>query len=329
MATKFQNRLVPIVALAAIVGLIESAAAQVYPSRPITMIVPFPAGGGTDILARTLADHIGVSLGQPIIVENIAGASGSIGVARAVRAAPDGYTLVFGQWASHVGASAMFPVQYDVVKDLRPVARIADTPLWIVVRKTLPANDLQGLIAWLKANPGKASAATVGAGSGAHLGGVYFQNTTGTRFEYVPYRGGAPAIQDMIAGHVDFMFDQAATSLPQVRAGNIKAIAVMAKSRWFAAPNIPTVDESGVTGLHISFWHGLWVPMGTPKDLIAKLNSAVVAAFADPVVQQRFADQGQEIPPADQQTPEALAAYHKSEIEKWWPIIKAANIEAK
>jgi tripartite-type tricarboxylate transporter receptor subunit TctC len=249
--------------------------------------------------------------------------------AAASGAAADWYSLSFGNWASHVGAGAVYPVAYDVLADFEPVARVADTPLWVVARKALPANDLKELVAWLKANPEKASAATVGPGSGSHLCGIYIQNNTGTRFQFVPYRGGAPAIADLVAGQVDFMCDMSSNSLPNVRGGQIKALAVMARSRWFGAPEIPTVDEAGVPGVYISFWHGLWVPKGTPKDIVAKLNEAIVKALADATVRQRFLDQGQEVPPREQQTPQALAAYHKAEIEKWWPIIKAANIKAE
>jgi tripartite-type tricarboxylate transporter receptor subunit TctC len=314
------------VALATLVSIVD-VAAQVYPSRPIAMINPFPAGGATDILARTLVEHMKGSLGQSIIVENAPGAGGSIGTARAVRAAPDGYTLSFGNWASHVGSGAMYPLQFNLLNDLDPVALIATSPLWIVARKAFPANDIKEMIAWLQANPDKASAATVGIGSGSHLCGLYLQRNTGTRFQFVPYRGGAPAAQDLVAGNVDLMCDLAANSLPFVRNGQIKAYAVMSKTRWFAATGVPTVEEIGVPGLYMSFWHGVWVSRGTARDIVAKLNAAVVSALADTDVRQRFAHQGHEIPPPEQQTPEALAAFHKAEIEKWWPIIKAANIK--
>ncbi len=307
----------------------EGAAAQTYPSRPITMINPFPAGGATDILARTLVDHMKGSLGQPIIVENVPGAGGSVGTGRAARAAGDGYTLSFGNWASHVGSGAMYALQYDLLKDLEPVAYIATSPLWIVARNALPAKDMQEMIAWLKTNPDKASAATVGVGSGSHLCGLYLQKNTGTRFQFVPYRGGAPASQDLVAGNVDFMCDLAANSLPFVRNGQIKAYAVMAKTRWFAAPNVPTIEEMGVPGLYMSFWHGVWASKGTPRDIIVRLNAAVTGALADAAVRQKFADQGHEIPPRGQHTPEALAAHHRAEIEKWWPIIRAANIQVQ
>ena len=305
------------------------AIAQDYPSRPITMIVPFPAGGATSILGRILAEHMKGVLGQPIVVENVTGASGSIGATRAARAAADGYTLSFGNWASHVGSGAMYPLQFDLLRDLEPVAFLANSPLWIVARNSLPPRDLKELIAWLKANPDKASAATVGVGSGSHMCGIYMQNRTGTRFQFVPYRGGAPAMQDLVAGQVDFMCDFAGNSLPNMRNGQIKAYAVMAKTRWFAAPDVPTFEEMGVPGLQMSFWHGLWVPKGTDAAIVAKLSSAVQAALADATVKQRFVDMGQEMPPREQQTPQALAAIHKAEIEKWWPIIKAANLKTQ
>ena len=317
--------LIAVTALAA--AMTASAAAQVYPSRPITMINPFPAGGATDILARTLVDHMKGTLGQPIIVENVPGAGGSVGTGRAARAAPDGYTLSFGNWASHVGSGATYALPFDLLKDLEPVAYIATSPLWVVARKAFPAADMTEVIAWLKANPDKASAATVGIGSGSHLCGLYLQANTGTRFQFVPYRGGAPASQDLVAGNVDLMCDLAANSLPFVRSGQIKAYAVMAKARWFAAPDVPTIEEMGVPGLYMSFWHGVWAPKGTSKDVVAKLNAAIVSALADPGVRQRFSDQGHEIPPREQWTPEALHSHHRAETEKWWPIIKAANIK--
>jgi tripartite-type tricarboxylate transporter receptor subunit TctC len=312
---------------AGMLGTVATATAEVYPSRVITIVVPLPPGGGTDTLTRTLADHMRGSLGQPIIVENVPGAGGTLGIARVTRAASDGYTLGVGNWASYVAAGATYPVPYDLLKDLEPVAKLADTPLWIVARTSLPVNDLNELIAWLKANPDKASAGIVGSGSGGHICGLSIQNTTGTRYQFVPYRGGALVMQDLVAGHIDFMCDMAANSLPQARAGAVKPIAVMSKTRWFAAPEVPTAEEMGVPGLAISLWHGMWAPKGTPKGVVGKLNAAVVNALADPAVQKRYAEQGQEIPSREQQTPKGFAAYHKSEIEKWWPIIKAANIK--
>jgi tripartite-type tricarboxylate transporter receptor subunit TctC len=313
--------------LAVVAAAVSNAMAQVYPSRPITVVVPFPAGGPSDAVSRILAEHLRGSLGQPVIVENIPGAGGPVGVGRVARAAPDGYTVGYGQWASHVGAGAIYPVRYDVLKDLDPVVMLGSTPLWIVARNTLPAKNLQELVAWLKANPDKASAATVGSGSGAHLCGIYFQDNTGTRFQFVPYRGGTQPMQDMVGGRIDLMCDQATNSLPLVRSGQIRAYAVLAKQRWFASPDIPTIEEAGLPPLHFSFWHGLWVPKGSPKEIIAKLNLAVVEALSNPTIKQRFAQMGLEIPPREQQTPQALGAFHKSEIEKWWPIIKSANIK--
>jgi tripartite-type tricarboxylate transporter receptor subunit TctC len=308
---------------------IAVATAQTYPSRPITLIVPFPAGGATTTLARILTEHMKNTLGQPIIVENVGGASGSIGTARVARAVPDGHTLSFGNWASHVGSGAMYPLQFDLHTDLEPVAFLANSPLWVVARNTFPARDLNEFIAWLKANPDKASAATVGVGAGSHMCGIYIQNITGTKFQFVPYRGGAPAIQDLVAGQVDFMCDFAGNSLPVARGGQIKPYAVMAKTRWFAAPDVPTFEEKGIKGLEMSFWHGLWAPKGTDKTIVEKLNGAVRKALADPTVKQRYVDMGQELPTPEQQTPEALALFHKAETDKWWPIIKAANIKVQ
>jgi tripartite-type tricarboxylate transporter receptor subunit TctC len=320
------RRLSVALVLATSIG-VASAAAQGYPSRPITMIVPFAAGGVTDIVARIVSDRMKPSLGQPVIVENVSGAGGTIGVTRLFRAAPDGYTLAVGQWTSHVGAGAMYPVPFDYLNDFEPVSMLTTAPLWIIGRNNLPASNLKELIAWLKANPDKASAATTGLGSGIHMCLVYFQNMTGTKFPLAPYRGAAPLMQDMLAGQIDLSCPEAGQTLPQYRAGSIKAYAVLTEKRWFKAPDVPTIDEAGVPGLHFPFWHGMWAPKGTPKDVIAKVNAAVVDALADPAVRDRFNDLGHEIVPPDQQTPEALHAYHKAEIEKWWPIIKAANIK--
>ena len=306
------------------------ARAQTYPTRPITVIVPSPPGAvGTDAAARVLIDRMKVALGQPLIIENVPGAGGSLGVARTVRATPDGYTISMGNWANYVGAGAVYPVQYDALRDLEPVSLIAETPMMIVTKQAFPAKNFAELINWLNANPDRATAGTLGPGSGSHLCGVYFQNTVGTRLQFVPYRGGGPAIQDLVAGQIDLMCDSAANAWPHVRGGLINGYAMMAKARWFAAPDIPTVDELGLPGIYHSLWMGLWVPKGTSSGVITRLNGAVRASLADPSVRQRLADLGLEIAPQDQQTPEALGTFHKAEIEKWWPIIKAANITAQ
>ena len=325
------KRVILLALVAAGLGLsgVSQATAQVYPSRPITMVVPYAAGGPTDTIARIMAEGMRASLGQTIIVENTTGAAGTIGVGRVARAAPDGYTIGIGHWGTHVVNAAIYVLRYDVLNDFEPVAMIATNPQLIVAKKSVPANNLQELIAWLKANSATATQGTAGHGSASHVSGVYLQNVTGARFQFVPYRGAGPAMQDLVAGQIDIMIDQAANSLPQVRSGTVKAFAVTDKTRLAAAPEIPTVDEASVPGLHISIWHAFWMPKGTPKDIISKLNAAVVAALADAGVRQRLADLGQEIPPREQQTPQALAAYHKAETEKWWPIIKAANIKAE
>lgn len=304
------------------------AAAQAYPSRALTMIVPFPAGGPTDVLARIIAERMRVSLGQSVVVENVSGAGGTIAVGKAVRSPPDGYTLSIGQMTSHVLSGAAYAVNYDLLTDLEPVALLTTAPLWMIGRSGLP-DSLPEVIAWLKANPDKASVATIGTGSPAHVWAVFFREKTGTRFQLVPYRGAAPAIPDMIAGRIDFAALEGSSTLPYVKTGQIKAFAVLAKARWNAAPDVPTIDELGLSGLQMPYWNGLWVPKGTPPEIVARLNAAVVETMADPAVRQRLVDMGQEIPPADQQTPRALSALHRADIEKWWPIMKAANIRSE
>ncbi len=316
-------------ALAAAFGSICSAEAQVYPARPITMVVPFAAGGPTDTLARILGERMRVALGQPVIVENVTGASGTIGVGRVARADGDGYTLSIGPWNSHVLNGAVYKLNYDLLSDLQPIALLASNDCVIVSKNGLPAGNLKELIAWVKANPNKVSAGTGGVGTGTHITSVLFQNMTGTTIQPVPYRGLGPAMQALMAGQIDLIFDQASNALPQVRGGTIRAYAITGKKRSIAAPDIPTVDEAGLPGFHVSVWHGLWTPKGTPKSIVAALNRAVVETLADPAVRQRLADLGQEIPPREQQTPEALGAFHKAEIDKWWPIVKAANIKVE
>jgi tripartite-type tricarboxylate transporter receptor subunit TctC len=322
-----KRTLISTVALAFLLISLQPSPAQVYPSRPITMIVPFSAGGPMDVLARILAERMKVPLGQTVNIENVTGAGGSIGVGRVAHAAPDGYTLSIGHWSTHVLNGAVYRLQYDLLKDFEPIALLASNPYLLVAKKALPASDLKELIAWLKMNPDKASQGT--AAVSMQVMGVSFQNITDTRFQFIPYRGAAPAMQDLLAGHIDLMFDQVSNSLPHVRAGTIKAYAVTAKARSASAPDIPTMDEAGLPGFYISLWYGLWVPKGTPKDVIAKLNAALVEALADPAVRQRLEAVGLEISAREQQTPEALFAHQKAEIEKWWPIIKAANIKAE
>ena len=329
MKKSAERTLLIAMALAASCAIADNAAAQVYPSRPVTMVVPFPAGGSTDTIGRVMADGMRASLGQTIIIENVGGASGNIGVGRVARAAPDGYTLILGSWPTHVLNAAIFTLPYDPLNDFEPVSLVAAQPLFIIAKKAMPAKDLAELIAWLKANPDKATQGTAGTGGASHLAGVFFQKATGTRYQLVPYRGSAPAMQDLLAGQIDMMIDLAASSTPHVRAGNVKAYAVTSKTRLAAAPDVPTVDEAGLPGYYVSSWHAIWVPKATPKPVIAKLNAAVVDALADPTVRKRLADVGQDIFPREQQTPEALSAYHKAEIEKWWPLVKAANIKVE
>jgi tripartite-type tricarboxylate transporter receptor subunit TctC len=319
-------------AIAILFALAAEARAQApsYPSRPITIVVPFPAGGPVDTLARLLGEPMRSSLGQPVVVENVSGAGGSLGIGRVARAAPDGYTLGLGNWTSSVGSPAIYPVPYDILADFEPVALLAISQLLIVATKGLPADNVRDLIAWLKANPGKASAGTIGVGSPSQIGGIYFQKLTGTRFQFVPYRGATQALQDLVAGQIDLRFGaEASQTLPYLRAGTLKALAVMGKERWTAAPDIPTLDEAGVPGLHLSFWQGLWAPKATPKPVIERLNAAVVDGLSDAAVRRRLADLGQEIPPRAQLTPQALGTYHKAEIDKWWPIIREAGVRAE
>jgi tripartite-type tricarboxylate transporter receptor subunit TctC len=303
-----------------------AAQAQTYPSRPVTLVVPFPPGGSTDTVARIMAERMRPVLGQPLVVENVGGAGGSIGVGRVARAAPDGYTIDIGQWDTHVG-SIIYPLTYDLQKDFEPIGLISINPQLLVGKKALPADDLKTLVAWMKANPGEAK--FVNQNAAAQVTGILMQQSTGTRVQFIPYRGAGPAMQDLVAGHVDLLVVQAAAALPQVQSGTIKAIANLSPRRSAAVPNIPTSDEGGVPGLYASGWFGLFAPKGTPKDVVGKLNEAMAQALADPAVRARFAELGLDVASREQQTPEGLAAFHKGEIEKWWPIIRAAGIKVE
>ena len=318
-----------LIAALSLMAFCAAAQGQSYPTRSITLIVPFPAGGPSDTLARVLVEPMRVQLGQSVIIENVGGAGGSIGTGRVARATPDGYTLIFGHVQTHVMNGATQTLNYDVVKDFEPVSLVADTPQWVAARSSFAPNNMADWIAWLKANPGKGTVGSVGVGGPTDVAAVYFQKQTGTSFQLVPYRGGAPLLQDLLGGQIEVTFGQAANYLNAVRGGQLKPYAVLSNQRWWAAPNVPTMDEAGVPGLYSSFWHGLWAPKGTPKEIVAKLNAAIVEALADPAVKQRMRDIGQEVWPREQQTPQALAAYQAKEIEKWWPIIKAANIKSE
>jgi tripartite-type tricarboxylate transporter receptor subunit TctC len=312
---------------AATPALSRFAAADTYPSRPITIVCPFAAGGATDVLARVMADPMGKALGQAVVIENLTGAAGAIGVAKAVRAAPDGYTLSVGTLTTHVLIGGLYKLDFDLLNDLAPIAELAYEPLLLCVKNGLPAKNLKELIAWLKANPAKASAGIPGVGSTGNLAGISFQNMTGTSFQFVPYRGDGPAVQDLMAGQIDLMIEPSSNFTAQVQAGTIRAIAVPAKTRMTSLPEVPTMDEAGLPGFYASIWFGLWAPKDTPKDIIAKLNAATVTALADPNVKDRLGKLGQTVAARDMQTPEALRTFEKAEADKWWPIIKAANIK--
>ncbi|MFL6840581.1 MAG: Bug family tripartite tricarboxylate transporter substrate binding protein [Bradyrhizobium sp.] len=317
------------VALLLALASAEMAFAQAYPTRPITMIVPFPAGGATDTLARFLAESMRPVLGQPIVIENVAGAAGSLGVGRAVRSAGDGYTLSIGTSTTHMLTGGLYALQFDLLKDLEPVMQIGSEPLLIVGKKSLPADDLKGLIAWLKANPDKASVGIAGVGATGHLTGISFQKETGTKFQFVPYRGNAPAMQDLLAEQIDFMIEPSSNFKSLLGAGSVKPFAITGKTRLPSSPSIPTAAEAGLPGFFASLWYGFWVPKGTPKDIIAKLNATMTQVLADPKVKHRFEELGIEITPLQQQSPEALRAFQRAEAERWWPIIKASGIKAE
>ena len=322
-------KLVAFLALALALTASAGAGAQTYPVRPITIVVPFAAGGPTDALVRILSERMRVSLGQPLVVEYVTGAAGTLGVTHVERAAPDGYTVLIGHLGTNVVVPALYSLPFDVLKDLAPVALLPSNPFLLDARTTIPAKDLKELVAWIKANQDKVSAGTPGANSLPHVAGIDFQNLTGTRFPFVPYRGAGPAMLDLIAGQIDLVFDQVQSSLPYIRAGRIKAFAVTAAERVPALPEVPTVDEAGLPGLHISLWYGLWVPAGTPPEIIAKLNTAVMDAQADPATRARLGELQLQIPPPDQQSPQALHALQEAEIKKWWPIVRAAGLKAE
>jgi len=316
-------------ALLALTTFGTNALADNFPSHPITIVVPFSAGGPSDAMARILAERMKQRLGETILVENVTGAGGSIGVGRAVRSPPDGYTISFGHLGTHVANGAIYKLGYDPVADLDPVVLLPSNPMIVVSKNAVPAKTLQELLAWLKARPAPAAAGTAGAGSASHIAALYFESVTGIKLQYVPYRGTGPAMNDLVAGQIDLIVDQTSNSIGQVRAGNIRAYAITDQKRLEHAPDIPTTDEAGLPGFHMTLWSGMWVPKGTPKEIVAKLNAAAVDAMNDPTVRKQFENLGLRMPAADQLSPEALGAWQKAEVKKWWPMIKAGNISVE
>ena len=315
--------------LAVTCAVSSTVTAQTYPSRPLTIVVPYSAGGPTDTLARLMSEPMRKALGQSVVVENVTGAGGSIATGRVVRAAPDGYTIGIGHWGSHVTNGAYYNLPFDLLTDLQPIAMIATNPQLVVSKPSVPAQNLQELIPWIKANHDKILFGTGGVGASSHISGVYFLNRIGVKMEFVPYRGGAPAMQALLSGEFDLYMTQISGAVAHVRAGKLRAYLVTAKTRQAIAPEIPTTDEAGLPGLYTAIWHGMWAPKGMPREIIVKLNAAVVESLTDDTLRKRFADLGQEIPPREEQTPQALAAHHKAEIEKWWPLMRAAGIKAE
>ncbi|PAY05471.1 hypothetical protein CK489_29265 [Bradyrhizobium sp. UFLA03-84] len=318
-----------VLAVLAMLAFTGSATAETWPAHPITIVVPFAAGGPSDAMARILAERMKQSLGEVVLIENVTGAGGSIGVGRAVRAAPDGYTVSFGHLGTHVANGAIYKLGYDLVEDLEPVVLLPSNPMIIVSKNAVPAKSLKELLEWLKSRPQPPTAGTAGAGSGSHIAGLYFENVSGIKLQYVPYRGTGPALNDLVAGQIDIIVDQTSNSINQVRAGNIRAYAVTDSKRVANAPEVPTVDEAGLPGFYMTLWSGLWVPKGTPKEIVAKLNMAAIQALRDPAVKKQLENLGLQMPPQDQLKPEALGAWQKAEIAKWWPMIKAANVKVE
>jgi tripartite-type tricarboxylate transporter receptor subunit TctC len=318
-----------ILAVIAVLAFTGAAAAENYPSHPITVIVPFSAGGPSDAMMRILAERMKLPLGETILIENVTGAGGSLGVGRTVRSAPDGYTIGFGHLGTNVANGAIYKLGYDLVADLEPVVMLPSNPMIIVSKNAVPAKSLKELLAWLKSRPVPAAAGTAGAGSGSHIAGLYFENATGIKLQYVPYRGTGPALNDLVAGQIDIIVDQLSNSINQVRAGTIRGYAVTDTKRAAQAADIPTVDEAGLPGFHMTLWSGLWVPKGTPKEIVAKLNAAAIEALSDPAVRKQLENLGLQMTPLDQLSPEALGSWQKAEIAKWWPMIKAANVKVE
>jgi tripartite-type tricarboxylate transporter receptor subunit TctC len=314
-------------AVLAALAFTGAAVAEKYPSHPITVIVPFSAGGPSDAMMRVLAERMKQTLGEAILIENVTGAGGSIGVGRAVRSPPDGYTVGFGHLGTNVANGAIYRLGYDLVADLEPVVLLPSNPMIIVSKNAVPAKSLTELLAWLKSRPTPPTAGTAGAGSGSHIAGLYFENVSGIKLQYVPYRGTAPALTDLVAGQIDIIVDQMSNSISQVRAGAIRAYGVTADERVTSAPDIPTTDEAGLPGFHMTLWSGLWVPKGTPKEIVARLNAAAVDALNDPGARKQLESLGLQMPPQDQLAPQALGDWQKAEIAKWWPIIKAADVK--